>query len=307
MERGFRRDGFTLIELLVVLTIIGVLLALIIPAVQKSREAARKAACANRLHNIGVALNHHASTFGVYPAGYGLPHGVSYLLKLLPFVERQALYDTFNFALPPGFLAGSSENGTTMFTRIDEFTCPSDGYRTAPLAVFSANYAANAGENSLTGTGAFINRPLPPAEIRDGLSGTVGVSEWVVGEGNETHQTRLGSTYSITDNTRSFDRFRDICRALDPHYYIPSGDGYKGRYWIDGGLGTTQYNHVLTPNMPSCYSWHFKAVCAGSYHGGGCYSLWLDGRVGFVQESINQRLWTSLGTRSGGEVAAGEL
>src|SRR5436305_11412170 len=99
------RRGFTLIELLVVIAIIGLLIALLLPAVQAAREASRRSQCSNNLHQIGVALHTYASTHGLFPpgrinshiAGWGQCWGA--YAQLLPFMEQQPVYNAFNFLL----------------------------------------------------------------------------------------------------------------------------------------------------------------------------------------------------------------
>lgn len=300
------RSGFTLVEILVTCAIISLLCLLILPAVQRAREASRKIQCLNNLRNLGVALNQHASTSGAYPAGYGSPLGDSYLVKLLPYIDQKALYDAFNLELPPGRQILSNENGTALFKPVNLLMCPSDAHRTDPLATYSANYAANAGHHAISGSGAFIGRSLSPDEITDGLSGTVALSEWVVGAGNGARKTRLGTTYRLPNNIGDFAQFHKSCGMLDPRIAMPGDPGYKGQFWISGGFGTTQYNHLLVPNTPSCFNVYFTGFSAGSYHGAGCNALRMDGRASFVKESIDTRVWSSLGTRSGGEVVADE-
>src|SRR5437016_10668312 len=172
MELGtpMRRSAFTLVELLVVIAIIGVLVALLLPAVQSAREAARRTQCMNNLRQIGLALHTYHDTFKVFPPSYltvpggspsmGKPDpdngdagpGWTALMLLLPQVEQANLYNSFDLNTP----AWSSKNATVAQTFVKSYICPSannypktypvvdDGGKT--LAIFArGHYVANAG------------------------------------------------------------------------------------------------------------------------------------------------------------------
>src|SRR5262249_45819413 len=94
---GSDRRGFTLIELLVVIAIIGVLIALLLPAVQQAREAARKMQCTNNLKQIGLALHNYESTYNALPYSNFFGFSVSPQARVLPYLEQRALYDSINF------------------------------------------------------------------------------------------------------------------------------------------------------------------------------------------------------------------
>src|SRR5262249_7510890 len=142
---GYRASGFTLIELLVVISIIGVLIALLLPAVQAAREAARRSSCVNNLKQIGVAIHNYANAVGVYPPGYvsainpavtdacdqdnenahgvDLGSGWAWGSMLLPQMEQQALFNSINFGLSVAYAA----NNTCSTTQVNTYLCPSDG------------------------------------------------------------------------------------------------------------------------------------------------------------------------------------
>jgi prepilin-type processing-associated H-X9-DG protein len=306
----------TLIEVLVVITVVGLLMALLMSAVQAAREGARRADCASRMRNIGLALHQHVEARGTLPGGYGPPFDASYLFQILPYLEQQALYNAFNLTRA----VECNENSSFIPLRVSTFTCPSDSQRSTIAAREVANYAGNAGSNALTGEGVFIGRPLALREVRDGLSQTVGVTEWVVGPGNvdfdrETARImgtphRLGTVYMIQQPIGPGDRdkFVRICTALSPDEVQPGYPGHKSGFWTTGGAGSTQYNHTLPPNRPSCTGpmSMFMAYTAASFHGGGANALMLDGGVRFVKESVDPRVWSAVGSRSGGEVVGGD-
>jgi prepilin-type N-terminal cleavage/methylation domain-containing protein/prepilin-type processing-associated H-X9-DG protein len=137
MHGSSRRDGFTLIELLVVIAIIGVLIALLLPAVQAAREAARRSQCTNNLKQIGLALHNYHSTVGSFPIGnstgladpgnWGGWTDWSAHALMLPYLEQRAIYSSINFYWLGGYDQGGAINATVWATRISVFTCPSDG------------------------------------------------------------------------------------------------------------------------------------------------------------------------------------
>src|SRR5438093_945278 len=123
-----RSSGFTLIELLVVISIIGILIALVLPAVQKAREAARRIRCTNHLKQVGIALAGYHNDQGVLPPGYFHEQGYrwggfGWATCILPGVEQGPLFNATNFDLP----AWSVENSTVCRTSIGFYLCPSDG------------------------------------------------------------------------------------------------------------------------------------------------------------------------------------
>src|SRR3954465_2845855 len=144
---GLRR-GFTLIELLVVIAIIGVLVALLLPAVQAAREAARRIQCSNNLKQIGIALHNYHAAVGSFPVGFLYPTGAvpattsplqyrwSALAQLTPFLEQANLANALNFNFPLAHKPAGSlslfwpfypQNSTAMATKVSGFLCPSDG------------------------------------------------------------------------------------------------------------------------------------------------------------------------------------
>jgi len=300
-----RRRGFTLIELLVVIGIIGLLMALILPAVQQAREAARRATCASQLKNIGLAVHHHADGHNAFPAGSGSsPLGASYLLQILPYMEQLPLYNTINVTTS----GLSNENLTVIFLTPGIFLCPSDTRRETNESAVAVNYPGNAGHDSLHGEGVFIGRPLAARDITDGLSSTAGVAEWVVESGTSRYPSRLGASYQLRPRYSGapvdHDAFLRACDALDPAQILQV-DVYKGFFWVEGGLKSSSYNHESTPNRPTCSaSIDLNTWPAGGFHVGGVHVLTMDGGVHFIRDSVDPRLWAALGTRSGQEAVS---
>ena len=153
-RREFLLRAFTLIELLAVIAIIGILVALLVPAVQMAREAARRGACINNLRQIGLALASYESTHGVYPFGDGGGTPPSFLPRwsahsqLLPFLEQRDVYNALNFSGLPWahHPIYGAPNATGLLTELSVFLCPSDvGYIADQDGTSCNNYRGSPG------------------------------------------------------------------------------------------------------------------------------------------------------------------
>ena len=198
------RPAFTLIELLVVIAIIAVLIALLLPAVQAAREAARRAACVNNLKQIGLALHNYVSAIDTMPPGRfnshiaGIGNCWGGYSQLLPMLDQQAIFNSFNFNLAPELetnLASAAANSTGASTFINSLLCPTDAAAAMLINVGGENYAShnydlNVGTNYINRKSShlkvtspfggfppngvfFENRGVRLAEFTDGLSNTV--------------------------------------------------------------------------------------------------------------------------------------
>ena len=303
MNRPSNRRGLTLIELLVVVSIIGILVALLLPAIQSAREASRRIQCVNNMKNIGLGIHNAAQNHDGFPTGAGSPANTSYLVQVLPFVEQIALFNSIN--INEDVLR--NENITALNQAPKVFFCPSDTSRVSVGATNSVNFAGNSGRSVIDGGGVFIARRLAARDILDGLSNTVGVSEWIAGPGAGSVHQRNASKYQLKaiypDSPEGIIAFTLDCASLSEdkiknNYISPS----KGQFWLAGNLANTLYNHTLQPNLPSCRAdQSMDATTASSYHSGGLNVLTMDGCVHFVKDTIDQRVWAAAGSRAGGE------
>ena len=331
MPESRRRDSaFTLIELLVVIAIIGVLVAILLPAVQAAREAARRIQCTNNLKQIGLALHNYVSARTTFPVGFLVPSGPipaetstsqyrwSALAQMMPYLEQPALYDALNFSFPLAHRPSGSpslfwpyyvQNATVMGTRVTMFLCPSDGSAAPAADSGPTNYAFCSGDGSnggdaLRAPGMFTMEPHSPADVIDGLSQTVAASEGPLGiAGPYSQPSPLPVPSPLI---RAFARM--AAGPLTDSGCASAPDGWlmnKGSSWWDGNYLNTLYNHYLTPNSlrPDCSAYHnpgWKA--ARSFHPGGVNALFGDGSVKFIKDGVSPPVWKAMGTRSGGEI-----
>ncbi len=198
-----RSRAFTLVELLVVIAIIGILVALLLPAIQAAREAARRAKCTNNLKQFGLALHNYHDTYGTFPAGIGPgTHSGNAtaenreawggIASMLPFLEEQALYDKVNFNYywySAGNALAPDRNLDVSNTRMAGFTCPSDPGARGPRSDGSPiSYNFSHGPQSSWSVGAsyrvgFVTRAVwgTFADITDGTSNSIAMAEARIG------------------------------------------------------------------------------------------------------------------------------
>ena len=343
MNRSSRyRSGFTLIELLVVIAIIGVLIALLLPAVQSAREAARRAQCTNNLKQIGIAVHNYESTFGSMPPGYlfrGCWDQWSSTVHLLSQVEQTQVYNALNFT--DINCAGSPSNPvntTAIRVQISFLVCPSDS-DDLTNAEGHYNYAGNWGSRpsayQTNHSGPFGGGPRDPANavkfgaIRDGLSNTACYSERVKGAGNgsllrnttsnpgpapSAVQYQLNSTSDVEVGPQLYYQG---CKALNEATATVGNYGIYGGYWHQILSGNVCYTHVMPPNSKNCvyaylnptnpdYNHPMGALSASSRHPGAVNVLFCDGSVKAIKETISPNVWWALGSKAGGEVVSAD-
>jgi prepilin-type N-terminal cleavage/methylation domain-containing protein/prepilin-type processing-associated H-X9-DG protein len=289
-----RRSGFTLIELLVVIAIIAMLIGLLLPAVQKVREAANLASCKNNLKQIGLAMHNYHDSQGTFPSGYYDPTpwpqvdrgpGWGWGAFLLPYLDQTNLYNQINFKLD----AGDPANAVVGATFLKIFFCPSDqlqGTFTVTNGVSNSwqlaqcSYVAsngNDGVDDLTTpphTGAFVRavKGYRIADIMDGLSNTLFVGDRTI---QLSYATWVGGPTG----------------ALNPFLESPGNFGAEVTLLMCHAGSTG-------PNTPGV----FDADSTSSPHQTGVPFLFGDGSVHFLGNGIGISTWMALATRAGGEV-----
>ncbi len=324
-----RRFGFTIIELIAVVAIVGLLVAMLAPAVQSARDAARRMQCAGNLRQIGLALANYESVCRVFPFGVGADSDGSETTitsvnsrrfalhtQILPYLDQRAVYDLLNFSVEPFYpdttgdpqvVTGNGPNESAAQTQIPLLLCPADfdrlGRPWGPNNYRSCNGSSWAGR---AGDGMFGQiTSIGPKDVRDGLSNTAAFSERIRGEDVQLpidlHADLFGLPAPWTETT-----FRNWCDQLTyaQAAAAPIRNSNGGMTWLEGNMNWTRYNHVLTPGRPSCkndLTWNGAAMTADSRHAGGVNLLLGDGATRFVSEQINPLVWRALASIAGNE------
>ena len=307
-------SGFTLVELLVVIAIIGILVALLLPAVQAAREAAHRIQCANNIRQLGLAMQNHHDSLGAFPPGitsnngqlFGYPR-VTWVMHLFPYLEESSLHAAFDIDAPPG--CGGAiwmhpANYAVVEKPVQLFRCPSDSgdiIHDHPLCrglLAKGNYAGFFGNISM---GGVIGRE---PEHRDAV--------FQLNDGVEMRQ--------IADGTSKTMLIGEIKRGISHRY------DYRGTHWYDH-VGASQIHTALTPNSAQP-DWLYPIWCpkevnlgnanlpcrpgsghgfdnmaaARSSHPGGVQVAMGDGSVRFVNEGVSLFVWQAMSSIADEEV-----
>jgi prepilin-type N-terminal cleavage/methylation domain-containing protein/prepilin-type processing-associated H-X9-DG protein len=309
-----RRSGFTLVELLVVIAIIAVLIGLLLPAVQKVREAAARLQCQNNLKQLGLAAHNYHDTNGKFPTGARLPADVSGVptggtnvwVELLPYIEQDNLYKRWDFTDNRNNVAGGRDATQAQVIKI--LLCPSDRLpetvtqltaEAAPPWAFGfygmTSYGGNAGRRA-------FHPGDPPAFPRMTRDGIFFLDSYV----------RLEDVSDGTSNTFLFgERFhRDPeFDRLKPVFFPTTGPlaGWGKWGFVAKGIGNVTLHTAAPINYRVPTGGDYSAVedrfCTfGSGHPGGANFGFADGSVRFVRDSTPLPTLEALSTRAGGEV-----
>ncbi len=297
-NQNIRQRAFTLVELLVVIAIIGILIALLLPAVQAAREAARRSQCSNHLKQLSLGLHNYHDTHGAFPPGALSVNGLSWRVFLLPFIEQKPLYDKFSFVAGE-FNAGANREGPDKsvyaLNRINGFLCPSAerdqathgsstllnpdrktymahyfgvagpmGTNTYTNATYESTTSPSSAQGGFATQGMLLlNASIKMAHVTDGTSNTLFVGEIAKPGGDGANWVR---GYASGGNAASKNIMRGINVSTETE--------------ISG-----QYNH-----------WSF-----GSRHPGGAQFGLVDGSVRFVSETIDMAIYKAIASRNGQE------
>ena len=311
---GTIKSGFTLIELLVTIFIIGLLVALTLPAIQSARESARRAHCTNNLRQIVQATSNFESQNGHLPPGIGQGNA-SPLLTILPFLELNPLYNCFNLSVE---IFANPINLTASRSQVALYTCTSDYAGDSGRATRGGtNYAGNYGNVYGNGesNGLFDDVPILKSDrairlrdIQDGTSQTAAYAEWLKsGRDGKIDRARSFFVETASPTATTDDEFCDKCRSLNG--MVGSISPSRGFYWYEGRWARSLYDHGIGINDPFCQRKlsagllpiRIASCPAGSNHPKGAHVAFADGHVSFIRQEISLPIWRALGSRNGGE------
>ena len=339
-----RRHGFTLIELLVVIAIIGVLIALLLPAVQAAREAARRSQCVNNLKQLGLALQNYHDTVGTFPAGKPGHLNASNdmdnhsgFVAILPQMEQGALYNAWNFrvmydnqvgqtqnstaqpcgtcnnpAAPiPGAFAGAvSFNSTVGVATINTFLCPSDAYLKPNVSWGGFNmgitsYAFNAGSIGPPNSGCI-------------KTCNNGFAFYAIPVGMRDIIDGTSSTLAVGETVANDGTYKGQTTCDPRSNFVISGgsatatlvtNGIYNAWSVNGRLTCTFRTSVNPLNTKPCYGTVLAGPqngAFGSFHSGGANFVFADGSVHFLKDSISLPVYWALSTRNGQEAISAD-
>ena len=334
MSYLFKRKGFTLVELLVVIAIIGILIALLLPAVQAAREAARRSQCTNNEKQIALGFHNYHDVYKCFPrfcyrnGQNSYWRGYSAFTMLLPYIEQQSVFDQVQVDTNQFYEHWDTGGPANIRgTPIDAFDCPSDspfptagGWSNGPTCNYGVSFGSTlswgnrANQNGMfRGQGGTQNTEITFADIRDGSSNTIMASEHLAGDNNDgqlmignSSEPRIGSGFSGSYTypaVADLNTFGQNCEATTAH------NSENGNQWIAPEPTQSSLNTVAPPNwqFPNCQTSGsgFAADRDGVYpprsrHPGGVNAALGDGSVRFITETIDVKTFQYLGGRDDG-------
>ncbi|NLF73735.1 MAG: DUF1559 domain-containing protein [Candidatus Anammoximicrobium sp.] len=327
--RSSTRRGFTLVELLVVIAIIGILVALLLPAIQAARESARRSQCSNNAKQIALGLQNYHDANGSFPPGviwgpgkppYTLPYHHTWNVMILPFIEQQSLYSTVDVRAPIWGQAIVSTPVPTLRCPSDQRTLPSEtqniavtnypgseGYHWHQTANISNTSPWNTFGDPFNDVGSLngvftVTMTTKMSGIRDGTSNTICFAEddsmgygggaiRTCGTGLRRTGTPVFDSAFVGTAVGGWGANETATNAVNP-------DGSAKTVW------TWFRNHSFTPTYIAAYGPFSEHYGPSSYHPGGLHTGMADGSVGFITATLDWGTWAKLNAIADGHSVA---
>jgi prepilin-type N-terminal cleavage/methylation domain-containing protein/prepilin-type processing-associated H-X9-DG protein len=307
MSRPRRRPAFTLIELLVVIAIIAILIGLMLPAVQKIREAANRMKCSNHLKQIGLGIHNYHDARNYLPistspwneGGQPPRNGRGWILETLPYVEQDNLYRSFEptraqdfFSYGPDSLAGVNMRPSAT-TGLPLFRCPSDA-KSLPISTNEWEW------------GTAAPSPPKPTAVTNykGVIGDVRMGDAGTGSA-DTHRAALNPGLFYRNTYQVKLTFATITDGLSNTFMVgedvPFHNWHSALYYANGDYASCHQPLNFFPDPPDPVNWP-RVMSFRSYHPGGANFALADGSVRFVRQSMDFTAYRQACTKAGGEV-----
>ncbi len=326
-ERAFGvRQAFTLVELLVVIAIIGVLVALLLPAVQTAREAARRTQCQNNLKQIGIASHNHHDILGEMPRAYVGDTGLSWHVNILPYLEQSNLYNQFDTKTVNNSHGGANRNNPYGLSIPPTYQCPSCAVKKQPFNPPNNTNGPSDLIPATTGQPAAVphyygvNGPRGGVGNGGGTGGGTGGGVNSYPTGTATHEGVPAATSGIfqRDGTIRMARITDGTSNtlmvaemswVSPLYgtrfrtWVRGGDEYAGivtgrpSFVVSGRNVTNKINGMQSANLIVPYN----DMPFGSMHPGGMNVLMGDASVRFISQNLSMSTYRAIASRDQGE------
>jgi prepilin-type N-terminal cleavage/methylation domain-containing protein len=306
------QKGFTLVELLIVIGIIAILIQLLLPAIQASREGARRTACQNNLRQVGVALTNYEQAQKHLPPGGNSCCWKTWMPEIFPYTEDQSISERFVFdrAYTKEDRYNGAKNLPVTTKAFPLFLCPSDERNVWRYDIVKHNYAVNFGNTGISVDST--ERQTYPYFVKE--FGTAKFAGAPFAELPQLKQGETGRTVKLSEITDGISKTLFVSEVVAAH-----GNDVRGLIWFGHSAGFMTYatpnssEADTVPDASNCEAWNQNPPCgvatearpnhnvSRSQHSGGVFAITGDAAVHFISDEIEVNIWRAMSTTQGGD------